>query len=101
MRWTGVRLMEVLGVTAPQMLALPRVAMAQGGLCRLLAYGALDKVAPYAASYDMDRVLEQNGGPHDVLVFPNSGHALNRDANMADQLGGLINDYLSKYAALD
>lgn len=66
----------------------------------LLAYGQLDKVAPYAASDDMDRVLEDNGVPHDVLVFPNSGHALNRDADMNERLGELIDDYLNRYAPL-
>ncbi|UVY82621.1 alpha/beta hydrolase [Brachybacterium sp. NBEC-018] len=66
----------------------------------LLAYGALDKVAPYAASREMEGILEAHGVPHDVLVFPNSGHALNRDPEMNEELGGLIQRYLDTYAPL-
>lgn len=66
----------------------------------LLAYGELDKVAPYAASRDMEDVLERNGVPHDVLVFPNSGHALNRDPALSQELGLKIEEYLRTYAPL-
>jgi acetyl esterase/lipase len=66
----------------------------------LLAYGALDKVAPFAASVELLEALQRNGVPHDALVFPNSGHALNRDPEMSTQLGEKIREYLSRYAPL-
>lgn len=66
----------------------------------LLAYGALDKVAPFAASVELLEALQRNGVPHDALVFPNSGHALNRDPEMSAQLGQKIREYLSRYAPL-
>jgi dipeptidyl aminopeptidase/acylaminoacyl peptidase len=66
----------------------------------LLAYGELDKVAPFAASRDLARTLEANGVPHDALVFPNSGHALNRDPALAAKLGRKINEYLDRYVPL-
>ncbi|HBX80249.1 MAG: alpha/beta hydrolase [Propionibacteriaceae bacterium] len=63
----------------------------------LAAYGALDKVAPYAASTCLATALETNAVPHDVLVFPKSGHALQRDADMNKQLGVKLDEYLTKY----
>ncbi|MGO0578181.1 alpha/beta hydrolase [Ornithinimicrobium panacihumi] len=86
---------QYLEPVSPVMLVTPEAPPS------LLAYGRLDKVTPYAASDDMDRVLEENGVPHDVLVFPNSGHALNRDADLNERLGALIDDYLTTYAPLD
>lgn len=66
----------------------------------LLAYGELDKVAPYAASRDLAPTLSSNGVPHDALIFPHSGHALNRDPGQTEQLGRKINEYLERYAPL-
>ncbi|MDO5628072.1 MAG: alpha/beta hydrolase [Mobilicoccus sp.] len=66
----------------------------------LAAYGALDKVAPYAASAELAPALAAHGVPHDVLVFPNSGHGLNRDSDMSDKLHGLIEEYLTRYVPL-
>lgn len=66
----------------------------------LIAYGALDKVAPFAASEDLPAALEANGVPHDALIFPNSGHALNRDSDLAEELGEKIDEYLERYAPL-
>lgn len=85
---------QYLEPVSPVMLVTPEAPPS------LLAYGALDKVTPYAASDDMEPVLEENDVPHDVLVFPNSGHALNRDSDMNDRLGELIDHYLDTYAPL-
>ena len=66
----------------------------------LVAYGELDKVAPFAASSDFVDELKRSKVPHDALVFPNSGHALNRDPELAVQLGQKINEYLDRYVPL-
>ncbi|WP_019611297.1 alpha/beta hydrolase [Nocardiopsis sp. CNS-639] len=66
----------------------------------LLAYGELDKVAPYAASQDLPGVLAENDVPYDALIFPDSGHALNRDPEMGEQLGVKFDEYLDRYAPL-
>lgn len=66
----------------------------------LVAYGALDKVAPFAASVGLLHALQSYHVPHDALVFPNSGHGLNRDPEMAAKLGNEINEYLNRYAPL-
>lgn len=67
----------------------------------LVAYGALDKVAPFAASAALIEALKTQGVIHDVIIFPNSGHALNRDRKMANKLGEKINDYLETYMPIN
>lgn len=66
----------------------------------LAAWGELDKVAPYAASRDFAEELQASTVPHDVLVLPNSGHALQHDREMQKQLGAKIDEYLGRYAPL-
>lgn len=66
----------------------------------LAAWGELDKVAPYAASRSFAAKLNASTVPHDVLLFPNSGHALNRDPELNTKLGAKINEYLARYAPL-
>lgn len=85
---------ELLKPVSPIMLVTPDAPPT------LLAYGELDKVAPYAASKDLPSVLENNGVPHDAVLFRNSGHALNRDPDMSQQLAEKIDEYLSTYAPL-
>lgn len=67
----------------------------------LVAYGQLDKVAPFAASTGLVEKLKRSKVPHDALIFPNSGHGLNRDPEMAKELGQKINEYLDRYVPLD
>lgn len=64
----------------------------------LLAFGELDKVATYAGSDDMERILTEHGVPHDVLVFLDSGHALNRYPEMSERLARTMDEYLETYA---
>lgn len=66
----------------------------------LVAYGQLDKVAPFAASARFVEKLETSDVPHDVLIFPNSGHALNRDPELGTELGRKISEYLDQYLPL-
>lgn len=66
----------------------------------LVAFGELDKVAPFAASTDFVEELKKSKVPHDALVFPNSGHGLNRDPDMGKELGEKFNEYLDRYVPL-
>ena len=66
----------------------------------LLAFGALDKVAPFAASSDLEAALQRNRVPHDVFVFPRSGHGLNRAPAMSKALNAKIGEYLDRYLPL-
>lgn len=66
----------------------------------LLAYGALDKVAPYAASKGLIEKLRMEEVPHDAIIFPNSGHGLNRDSDLAIKLRKTMDRYLAEYLPL-
>lgn len=64
----------------------------------VVAYGRLDKVAPYAASEDyLIPALEKNNVIFENIVFENSGHALNRDTQQSQLLFQKIEEYLEKY----
>ncbi len=79
----------------------PTALLTPGAPPTLVAFGALDKVAPLAASTGLLQALDRQGIPHDALVFPSSGHALNRDPKMSHALGVKIDAYLGRYLPLD
>lgn len=63
----------------------------------LAGYGALDRVCtPQSAKY-LEDALTKYGIPHDVVVFPKSGHGLNRDKAEAKIFFGKFEEYLNKY----
>lgn len=63
----------------------------------LAGYGALDRVStPQSAQY-LEDALSKYGVPHDVVIFPKSGHGLNRDSKIAKVFFGKFEEYLSKY----
>lgn len=66
----------------------------------LVAYGQLDKVAPFTASAGLVKALSNRPAHNTVLVFPNSGHGLNRDPDMNKRLGAELSRYLDRYAPL-
>lgn len=67
----------------------------------LLAFGALDKVAPFSVSKGLLLALQAQGVPHEVYVFPNSGHGLNRDSGMSKALAAKMDAYLYQYLSSD
>ncbi|HUD40775.1 MAG TPA: alpha/beta hydrolase [Dokdonella sp.] len=79
----------------------PTGLLTPGAPPTLVAFGALDKVAPFAASTGLLQALDRQDIPHDALVFPNSGHALNRDPKMSHALEVKIDAYLGRYLPLD
>jgi acetyl esterase/lipase len=79
----------------------PTALVTSGAPPTLVAFGALDKVAPLAASTGLLQALKRQGVRHDALVFPNSGHGLNRDSKMLETLQAKIDEYLDHYLPLD
>lgn len=63
----------------------------------LCAYGAYDKVCPFASSKHLAKVLTEKNVPHDFIVFPHSGHGLQNDFKEAAIYYRKINEYLGKY----
>lgn len=63
------------------------------GIC----HGVHDELVPYAHTLLFMESLEQNGIPHDLLTYPNSGHALDKDPQLDTQAKDLMEKYLEKY----
>lgn len=63
------------------------------------AYGAYDKICPFATSRHLVRALEENGVPHDYIEFPHSGHGLQNDNDCSARYVEKIEEYLALYMA--
>ena len=63
------------------------------GVC----HGVQDEIVPYNHTLLFLDALEQKGIPHDLLTYPNSGHALDKDPQMDIQAKELMEKYLEKY----
>lgn len=64
----------------------------------LAAYGLEDKVVPYNTSEPyLFPALEKNKVTFEYVLFPKSGHALNRDKEQSDIMWKKLTEYLEKY----
>ena len=63
----------------------------------LCAYGAHDKVCPFATARHLVVALEQHNVPHDYLEFPHSGHGLQNDDDLSARYADLLDEYLERY----
>jgi len=61
------------------------------------AYGAWDRVQPFSASRRLEAALTEHGVPHEYLVLPHSGHALQNDNGLYGQYMDKLTEYLDKY----
>ncbi len=63
------------------------------GVC----HGVKDELVPYEHTLLFLKALEQNGIPHDLLTYPKSGHAMDKDPELDTQTKNLMEKYLEKY----
>ena len=63
----------------------------------VLGHGQKDTVVPYANATALDAALTQQGVRHDFVVFPNSGHALDQDADASARMNNLLVQYVQDY----
>ncbi|MBQ6117764.1 MAG: prolyl oligopeptidase family serine peptidase, partial [Clostridia bacterium] len=63
----------------------------------VIAHGKKDTVVPYSNAQTLDRLLTDQGVPHVLISYPNSGHGLDKDKNSADQYYAAFVDYAAKY----
>ncbi|WP_294730352.1 alpha/beta hydrolase [uncultured Faecalibaculum sp.] len=61
------------------------------------AYGAWDKVQPFAASLRLKDALEKNGVPHEFFIMEHSGHGLQNDTREYMTFMDTVSEYLEKY----
>lgn len=63
----------------------------------VVAYGACDKVQPFAASKRLEAALKENGADYQYFVLEHSGHGLQNDNAVQKQWIEAVEAYLDKY----
>ena len=63
----------------------------------VVAYGAHDRVQPFAASRRLETALQENGVDYKYFVLEHSGHGLQNDSAVSKLWMEAIDEYLAKY----
>ena len=63
----------------------------------VVAYGAYDKMQPFAASVKLETALKENNVDYKYYVLPHSGHGLQNDDKISKQWMESIEEYLERY----
>ena len=63
----------------------------------VLGHGMQDTIVPYANATALDEALTAAAVQHDFVIFPNSGHGLDQDADAASQMYNLLIQYAQTY----
>lgn len=66
----------------------------------LCAYGARDKIVPFACAKLLTDALDQNGIEYDYFEFSHSGHALLNDPDQSARFFDKMDEYLDKYLTI-
>ena len=61
------------------------------------AYGACDKVQPFAASKRLEAALKENGVDYQYFVLEHSGHGLQNDSAVSKLWMEAVEEYLDRY----
>lgn len=67
----------------------------------VVAYGACDRVQPFAASKRLEAALKENGVDYKYFVLEHSGHGLQNDSAVSRQWMEAVDEYLAKYMPVD
>jgi len=63
----------------------------------VVAYGACDKIQPFAASKRLKAALEENHADYKYFVLPHSGHGLQNDNAIQKKYMEAVDNYFEKY----
>lgn len=63
----------------------------------IIAHGEKDTTVPFSNAVQLDALLTENGVEHEFVVYPNSDHSLNNDADKSKLAGDLSVQYIEKY----
>lgn len=67
----------------------------------VVAYGACDRVQPFAASKRLESALKDNGVNYKYFVLEHSGHGLQNDSAISRQWMEAVDEYLAKYMPVE
>ena len=65
------------------------------------AYGACDRIQPFAASKRLERALKEAGADYKYFVMEHSGHGLQNDNEVSKQWMQAVDEYLGKYMPME
>ena len=60
-------------------------------------HGKVDELIPIEHIYNLLKVFDKNGVRNELLVYENSGHALDKDPQTADEAKNIIYKYAQRY----
>ena len=63
----------------------------------VIAHGQKDNIVPYSNAVTLDAALTANGVKHVFITYPNSGHALENDADCAARFYQVFAQYAAEY----
>ena len=63
----------------------------------VLGHGQKDTIVPFSNAVALDAALTAQGVTHDFVVFPNSGHGLDQDADASARMTELLIRYAETY----
>lgn len=63
----------------------------------VLAHGKKDTIVPFSNAIKLDEVLTSNNVTHQFVVFPESGHNLDKDLESKEQTDSAISHYIQTY----
>ncbi|MBQ7639209.1 MAG: alpha/beta hydrolase [Clostridia bacterium] len=73
------------------------VTYASSAVPTIIAHGQKDNIVPYSNAEILDSALTANGVAHVFITFPNSGHALESDADCAERYMKTFIEYAGEY----
>ena len=73
------------------------VTFAQTAVPTIIAHGQKDTIVPYSNAVTLDALLSANGVTHQLITYPNSGHALESDPDCAAAYQQAFWQYAANY----
>ena len=85
----------------PQQEALKRISpqeyVSEKYVPTAVFYGRLDELIPFSHIANFINILDKNGVKNDLLIYENSGHALDKDPDKSIQTKAIIKKYAEMY----
>ena len=75
----------------------PQEYISENCIPTAIFHGRLDELIPFSHIEKFISALNENGVKNDLLIYENSGHALDKDPEVAQQTRNIIQDYAEKY----
>lgn len=97
----GVRINRENLLEEPQQKALKKISpqeyVSESCIPTAIFHGRLDELIPFSHIENFINLLNANGVKNDLLIYENSGHALDKDLEIANKTRDVIKEYAENY----